>query len=114
MPRVVFRDHSAKALRAIEQSAEKGLKDGAQEIAGRSDATVPLDTGRLRGSRRIDRLSRLRVALSYNTRYARRQHEETFYRHAPGRRARYLALSASEMQSQAIAVLARALTVGVR
>lgn len=68
-----------------------GLGDAAEHLLGTANELVPLDEGPLMhsGVADVDRSS-LRAAVSYDTPYAVRQHEEMDYRHAPGRSAKYL------------------------
>ena len=73
--------------------AEKmsALKDIAEYVLGESIQQVPHEEGDLQSSGKVsvDEGSS-RVAVSYDTPYAVRQHEEMTYQHDPGRKAKYL------------------------
>lgn len=71
--------------------AAEGLRRGLEHVLERSRAIVPLEEGTLERSGRVvlDE-STLEGAVTYDTVYARRQHEELTWRHAPGRQAKYL------------------------
>lgn len=73
--------------------AEKmsALKDIAEYVLGESIQQVPHEEGDLQSSGKVsvDEGSS-RVAVSYDTPYAVRQHEDMTYRHDPGRKAKYL------------------------
>lgn len=79
----VMRRVRAAAVRALDQAAEYVL-----EVANR---TVPHETGQLQDSGDTDVDDRqLLATVSYNTPYARYQHERLDLRHKPGRRAKWL------------------------
>lgn len=73
--------------------AEKmsALKDIAEYVLGESIQQVPHEEGDLQSSGKVsvDEGSS-RVAVSYDTPYAVRQHEDMTYQHDPGRKAKYL------------------------
>lgn len=71
--------------------AARGLQLALEHILAESNAIVPLEESTLQrsGETSIDEAS-LAGAISYNTPYAVRQHEEMTWRHAPGRQAKYL------------------------
>ncbi|MFE5681737.1 minor capsid protein [Streptomyces sp. NPDC056512] len=75
----------------IRAAAARGLYLAAEHVLARSTEVVPLDEGPLQhsGTASVDAGS-LSAAVSYDTPYAVRQHEELDYRHAPGRQAKYL------------------------
>lgn len=55
----------------------KGLKKWGHTVLGASKEIVPLDTGTLQRSGRVNLNEKMKkVTVSYNTPYARRQHEE--------------------------------------
>lgn len=83
--------NGAPAERAIREAAARGLLLAADHVLGEANAVVPLDEGPLQhsGTASVDE-STLTAAVSYDTPYAVRQHEELDYRHAPGRQAKYL------------------------
>ena len=73
--------------------AEKmsALKDIAEYVLGESIQQVPHEEGDLQSSGKVsvDEGSS-RAAVSYDTPYAVRQHEDMTYQHDPGRKAKYL------------------------
>ncbi|MBL1100146.1 minor capsid protein [Streptomyces coffeae] len=71
--------------------AARGLQLAAEHVLAESKKEVPLDEGTLErsGTATVDEAT-LSGAVSYDTVYARRQHEELTWRHAPGRKAKYL------------------------
>lgn len=80
-----------RALGLVTDAAADGLSDAAEFLLEQANRTVPLDDATLEGSGTVtvDR-DQLRATVSYDTPYAVRQHEELRYRHAPGRRAKWL------------------------
>ncbi|MFD3614431.1 hypothetical protein ACFWWT_04110 [Streptomyces sp. NPDC058676] len=69
--------------------ASDGLRRGLEHVLGVSQEQVPLDEDTLQRSGKVD-VDGLDGAISYDTVYARRQHEELDWRHLPGRKAKYL------------------------
>lgn len=69
--------------------ASEGLRRGLEHVLERSRAIVPLEEGTLERSGRVT-VDGLEGAVSYDTVYARIQHERLDFRHAPGRTAKYL------------------------
>lgn len=86
-----LRFNGAPAEREIRAAAARGLLLAAEHVLTESQAVVPLDESPLQqsGTASVDEGS-LTAAVSYDTPYAVRQHEEMDYRHAPGRQAKYL------------------------
>ncbi|MGH3942506.1 MAG: hypothetical protein ACRDTG_28560 [Pseudonocardiaceae bacterium] len=71
--------------------AVKGLHTATEHLLGVSRQRVPLEEGALERSGRaeVDE-TELTGAVSYDTVYARRQHEEMEWQHDTGRTAKYL------------------------
>ncbi|MGW8988720.1 minor capsid protein [Streptomyces zhihengii] len=69
--------------------AAEGLRRGLEHVLERARAIVPLEEGTLERSGRVVQ-DELEGAVTFDTVYARRQHEELSWRHAPGRQAKYL------------------------
>lgn len=69
--------------------AEEGLNEGLEHVLGESQKLVPLEEGTLRRSGKVV-VHGMEGAVSYDTVYAKRQHEEVTWRHLPGRSAKYL------------------------
>jgi len=94
-----------KVLAREEAAAVKGTHDAAQHLLGVSQQRVPLEMGTLQGTGRVIG-SGLRQGVSYDTVYARRQHEELTWRHRPGRTAKYLEGPLTEESAQMQAIIA--------
>lgn len=69
--------------------AEEGVQKSLEHVLTESNKIIPLDEGTLERSGRVDR-DGLQGTISYDSVYARRQHEELTWRHLPGRQAKYL------------------------
>lgn len=69
--------------------AGEGLQRALEHLLTESRKIVPLDEGTLERSSRVVR-DGLEGGVVYDTVYARIQHENLEYRHAPGREAKYL------------------------
>lgn len=89
--------------------AGEGLEKGLEHVLGVSNNQVPLDEDTLQRSGRVVR-DGLDGAITYDTVYARRQHEELDWKHLPGRKAKYLE---DAMNSEREVVL-RLMAVGFR
>lgn len=76
---------------ALREGAARGILVGAEYLLTESRKVVPLDEGTLErsGTASVDE-DELIGAVTYDTPYAVRQHEELNWRHAPGRQAKYL------------------------
>ena len=75
----------------IEKAAMKGVRKLANNILAESQKLVPVDTGTLKDSGAIssDKKNSI-VTISYNTPYARKQHEDNTLNHPKGGQAKYL------------------------
>ncbi|MFD3717276.1 minor capsid protein [Streptomyces sp. NPDC058674] len=71
------------------RAAEEGVQKALEHLLAESRKLVPLDEGTLERSGRVVRAG-LNGFVTYDTVYARRQHEELTWKHAPGRSAKYL------------------------
>jgi hypothetical protein len=71
------------------RAAEEGLQKALEHLLNKANEIVPLDEGPLMHSGRIVRTG-LNGFVTYDSVYARRQHEELTWKHAPGRKAKYL------------------------
>lgn len=80
-----------QVLSAVTAANRRGLQRGAEHLHERSNAVCPLDEHTLISSSFVSVANNgKQAAVSYNTVYARRQHEELGWRHKPGRQAKYL------------------------
>lgn len=83
--------HGGRILASERAGAAEGLRLAAEHILGESTKRVPHETGALQdsGVASVDESS-LTAAVSYDTSYAVRQHEELEWQHDAGRTAKYL------------------------
>ncbi|MER5783741.1 hypothetical protein ABT104_18760 [Streptomyces mobaraensis] len=91
MSRAHLNWNGAAATAAIREAAARGVRLGAEHVLGASRQRVPIDEGTLErsGAVSVDE-QHLVAAVSYDTPYAKRVHEDLTARHAPGRSAKYL------------------------
>jgi hypothetical protein len=91
MSRAQIRWDGDAALAAIRAGAVRGVRLGAEHLLQVSRARVPIEEATLErsGVVSVDESS-VTAAVSYDTPYAIRQHEEMGYRHDAGRTAKYL------------------------
>ncbi|MFG1997880.1 hypothetical protein ACGFNU_01880 [Spirillospora sp. NPDC048911] len=94
--RTDLRWHGAKVKGAERAAAVRGLRLAAEHLLEESRRLVPIQSGDLArsGVASVD-AARLTAAVSYDTPYAVRQHEELNFRHDPGRSAKYLEIPAT-------------------
>jgi len=81
----------AAVAKRIRDAAAQGLSDAGEHLLEESLRIVPIEDADLArsGFVSVDD-DELTAAVSYDTPYAVRQHEELDYRHDPGRQAKYL------------------------
>lgn len=91
----VTTDRRLQALAAVRGAAEPAVLAGMEFLREQSNRTVPIEEGTLERSAQASADGQ-RGAVSYDTPYARRQHEDTRLRHDQGRRAKWLELTAKE------------------
>ncbi|MEV8353195.1 hypothetical protein ACFVTT_33990 [Streptomyces niveus] len=101
--------------RELRAAAATGLQLAAEHVLTESTAIVPLDEGALQnsGTASVDEAS-LTAAVSYDTPYAARQHEELDFRHAPGRTAKFLETPLNAARSEVAALVAAQLRRALR
>ncbi|MEU8989970.1 hypothetical protein AB0C98_26665 [Streptomyces sp. NPDC048558] len=89
--RARLRFNGAAALRGTHAGAVRGLRIAGEHVLAESRKVVPIEEATLErsGVATVDE-SQLTAAVSYDTPYAIRQHEELGYRHDAGRTAKYL------------------------
>lgn len=99
--------HGPQVQREMRSGAARGLLLAAEFVLAQSTEVVPLDESPLQnsGEASVDESS-LQAAVSYNTPYAVRQHEELDYRHAPGRTAKYLENPLNASQQEVFQIIA--------
>lgn len=80
-----------EAARRAEDASRRGLEKAAEHVLGIAQQRVPLEEGILQDSgRTVVDSTALTAGVTFDTVYARRQHEELTWRHAPGRTAKYV------------------------
>ncbi|UWM52073.1 minor capsid protein [Streptomyces carpaticus] len=106
-PTYRLRWDGAQAQAAIREAAARGLRLGAEHVLAESRRRVPIDEGTLErsGAASVDDAT-LTAAVSYDTPYATRVHEDLTARHAPGRSAKYLEGVLPEASSTVQALIA--------
>lgn len=86
-------------------AAEQGLALALQHLLAEAQRIVPLDKGPLERSGKVTQ-DGLNGAVSFDTVYAVRQHEELTWRHAPGRQAKYLETPMNTQREQMLRLMA--------
>ena len=101
-----FDDRFGVAETRMKVGAVFGLRMGAELLLEVSNRTVPIEEKILlaSGTVEVDEAG-LQSAVGYDTAYAARQHEETTWRHDPGRRAKWLELTLQEQQEAIMGVI---------
>lgn len=93
----------------ITHAAFHGIVLGGEYLLTESTQLVPLEEGVLQQSGTVTSdESELAAVVSYDTVYARRQHEELTWRHDPGRQAKYLEQPAMEKRETIFRVIEHA------
>ena len=95
---------------AVEAALMRGLLTAGEHILNKSNSQVPHEEGDLSRSGVVSSssTSEMTVAISYDTPYAVRQHEDLSLSHDPGRNAKYLSNSCSSEANTAGKLIARA------
>ena len=83
-------------LPAMAEAALRGLRNGGEHVLKLSRDRVPIEEGTLERSGQVTDDGTATVAVSYDTPYAVRQHEDLSARHAAGRQAKYLETAVAE------------------
>ncbi|MFK0108517.1 hypothetical protein [Streptomyces sp. NPDC091217] len=99
--------NGAAALRGTRAGAVRGLRLAAEHVLERARARVPIEEGTLErsGVASVDEEA-LTAAVSFDTPYAIRQHENLNYRHDSGRSAKYLEGPLTEQADTVAAIIA--------
>ncbi|TGB14420.1 minor capsid protein [Streptomyces sp. MZ04] len=94
-------------LATTRQGAARGLRLAAEHVLEVSRRRVPIEEATLErsGTATVDETA-LTAAVSYDTPYAVRQHEEMTYRHDVGRTAKYLEVPMTEEADAVTAIIA--------
>lgn len=101
--------HGDKVLAQIVAGAFNGIEQAAEHLLQVSSQLAPHQEGILAGSGTVTAdESTDTAAVSFNTVYARRQHEELTWRHKPGKQAKYLEEPALTERPIMLAIIAKA------
>lgn len=88
-------------IKVYRKAAFAALTDAGESLLEGANRTAPIEEAVLIGSGQVSGDERaLSVAVSYDTPYAVRQHEDTTMRHDPGRRAKWLERTFAEQATQ--------------
>lgn len=98
--------HGPTIAKQYKSAGADALLIAAEWLLQESNAGVPLDEGTLErsGVATVDE-GRGIAAVSYDTPYAVRQHEDLTARHAPGRHAKYLELAMTRSRPKIIKII---------
>ncbi|WP_030579175.1 minor capsid protein [Streptomyces globisporus] len=110
-----LRWNGAAAMRGTRSGAVRGLRIAAEHVLAESRKVVPIEEATLErsGVATVDE-TRLTAAVSYDTPYAVRQHEELGYRHDAGRTAKYLERPLTEQVDTVAEIIAAQLRRSLR
>jgi hypothetical protein len=108
--KVDMRSHAADEFH---KAAEAALADAAEYLLEESNRTVPHEEGTLERSGTVS-VDGLKAAVSYDTPYAVRQHEDTRLRHDDGRRAKWLEQTFNERADKVRKFLADRMQAALR
>ncbi|MGJ5826725.1 minor capsid protein [Streptomyces ossamyceticus] len=113
--RARLRWNGAAAMRGTRAGAVRGLRMAAEQVLAESRKVVPIEEATLErsGVATVDESS-LTAAVSYDTPYAIRQHEELNYRHDAGRSAKYLERPLTEQADTVAEIIAAQLRRSLR
>ena len=92
---MTWKGRETKAI--YRRAGARALLVGAEVLLTESNRTVPIEEATLErsGQTSVDE-ARMEAAVSYDTPYARRQHEDLSLSHDPGRRGKWLEMTFKE------------------
>lgn len=93
--------------RGTQAATIRGLRLAGELVLDDSNRLVPLDEGTLERSGRVTDNGVDTVAVSYDTAYAVRQHEDMNLRHPNGRQAKFLETALGKNRGKIAALVAR-------
>jgi len=100
--------------KAVRDAGLKGLEDGGEFLLEESNRTIPHETGEMERSGLVSKDETAgEVAVSYNTPYAPRQHEDTRLSHDEGRRPKWLEQTVTEQSGRIIEHVADAVSKAI-
>ncbi len=97
------------ALSGLIDAAEQGVHAAGEHILAESLKIVPRDEATLARSGQVSQ-DGLDVAVSYDTVYAARQHEELDWQHRPGQQAKYLEQPLQQNAEKAVQIIGEAIS----
>lgn len=100
--------------RNIDRAILNAVRGAAHLIAGEAIKKTPVETGILRGTAKVTDNGTDTSAVSYNTKYAARQHEELGYAHPSGGEAKFLEKAVIENQSKVASLIAKEVRKAIR
>lgn len=95
------------------KAAERALYVASHHLLEEANRSIPFREGIMMASGAATNDAR-RGVVSYDTPYARRQHEDLTYRHPGGRRAKWLELALREQSGAMFLIIARELRSRLR
>ncbi len=90
----------------VHPGALQGLRLAAELVLERSNRLVPIEEGTLERSGRVTDNGQDEVAVSYDTPYARRQHEDMTLRHDNGRQPKFLKTAMAQSRREVAELVA--------
>lgn len=107
--------HGEQVKNKHKAGAAAGARKAAEHLLAVSRREVPLDEGTLSRSGRVDSNgSEARAGVSYDTPYARRQHEDMSLNHPGGRKAKYVEDPMQREQQTCLAIIAAEIRAATR
>lgn len=110
--RVRVEDFTQQVSARVSGARHRALAIGGEFILENANRTVPIEEGTLMRSGKVT-VGDDEAAVSYDTPYAVRQHEDTRLRHDPGRRAKWLERTLAEQQQQTMNLMAQEIRKGL-
>lgn len=95
-----------QAIRSAQHGLETGVRVAADHLLALSSDVVPIEEGTLQDSGAVTVEGPV-AAVSYDTPYAVKQHEELGYKHDAGRRAKYLEGPLEENRKELQGIIAK-------
>lgn len=89
MSRATISWHGDRVTRDVRRASARGLQFAGEHVLEESRRLIPIEEGILSDSGHVDS-DDSQAAISFDTPYAVRQHEDLTLAHDPGRQAKYL------------------------
>ncbi len=103
-----FQPGDADIAARIQVGLDRGVRLAAEHILGESNRAVPIEEGTLQRSGKVT-VEDGKAAISYDTPYAVKQHEDLTMHHDEGRHAKFLEQAANANRTQAAHIIAHAI-----